>query len=225
MSVIVEVGDLRNLLQTLSAQREILEIEADALHSELTSPTIDNGPPAGLNSQDAPLIDDEGFPRGDIDIYDVINKRRRLKEISNDHKALMKRIEAVVAELFQSQSNINMNSAIIQQTINSSLPQIVSTSQPISKRIIAKIDEILEGSPAYSAGLKNGDELYSFGHIDNLEGNMLQQIPKLVGDSVGKPIPLSIRRDGEAMQIDIIPCTWSGRGLLGCRLLPIVHQR
>jgi hypothetical protein len=37
-------------------------------------------PPAGLTDS---LIDSEGYPRGDIDLFNVKNKRARLREINN----------------------------------------------------------------------------------------------------------------------------------------------
>jgi hypothetical protein len=37
-------------------------------------------PPAGMTNS---LIDSEGYPRGDIDIYNVKNKRARLRSVNN----------------------------------------------------------------------------------------------------------------------------------------------
>lgn len=48
------------------------------------------GPPIGI---DAPLVDAEGYPRADIDVYRARTLRRRFKEIQTDHRALEKRIE------------------------------------------------------------------------------------------------------------------------------------
>jgi len=47
------------------------------------------------------LVDDEGFPRADIDVWDVRVKRNRLACIETDHAELMKRIEEVVQQLHQ----------------------------------------------------------------------------------------------------------------------------
>ena len=57
----------------------LLEIEADAIHSELTSPGPNGEPPAGIND---PLVDKDDYPRGDIDIYNVKRKRQRLRVIN-----------------------------------------------------------------------------------------------------------------------------------------------
>jgi hypothetical protein len=72
----------------------LLEIEADAIFSELSSPRLKGEPTAGVKDS---VIDEEGFPQSVIDIYNVKNKRRRLEEIM----ALMKQIEEVVPKLLK----------------------------------------------------------------------------------------------------------------------------
>lgn len=77
-----EYDQLRKDLDSLLAQRDAFEIEADAIYSELTSPGLNGEPPAGIKD---PLVDSEGFPRGDLDIYNVRRKRQRLAELNYDH--------------------------------------------------------------------------------------------------------------------------------------------
>ena len=74
-----ELVRLKNELNTLTAQKEIIEIESDAIFSELMNIGLNGQSPAGITNS---LIDIEGFPRGDIDIYNVKNKRRRLRELN-----------------------------------------------------------------------------------------------------------------------------------------------
>lgn len=50
------------------AQRDAIEMEAEAIGSELTSPGPNGEAPAGLKSK---LVDKEGYPRSDIDIYRI----------------------------------------------------------------------------------------------------------------------------------------------------------
>jgi len=85
-------------LNMLLAQRDLLETEADAIGSELRSPGANGEPPAGIKE---PLVDKEGFPRGDIDIYRVRTLRGRLAVINTDHKELMKDIQKEVHALHQ----------------------------------------------------------------------------------------------------------------------------
>ena len=76
----------RERLSRLMAQRDALEAEADAIASELTSPGPEGQLPAGIKTL---LVDAEGFPRGDIDLFNVRNKRQRLAVINTDHKGVM----------------------------------------------------------------------------------------------------------------------------------------
>ena len=48
---------------------------------------------------DTPLVDSEGFPRADIDVFRARTLRKRFIEIQNDYKALQKKIERGLVEL------------------------------------------------------------------------------------------------------------------------------
>lgn len=45
------------------------------------------------------LVDNEGFPRADIDIYSVRVARQKVLRLQNDHKALMKMLELKLHQL------------------------------------------------------------------------------------------------------------------------------
>ena len=79
----------------LDNSRKALEAEAQAITDELTQPVIDGdgkkSKPMGVNT---PLVDEEGYPRSDIDIYRARGLRQRLNEIKYDHKLIMKQIES-----------------------------------------------------------------------------------------------------------------------------------
>ena len=57
------MSESRKQLQQLLAQKDALELEAEAIHSELTSPGPNGEPPAGIRET---LIDADGFPRGEF---------------------------------------------------------------------------------------------------------------------------------------------------------------
>ena len=82
------------LVLELDTKRRSLEAEAQAITDELTQPIVDEhgnrSRPMGL---DTPLVDEEGYPRSDIDIYRARDLRKRLNQIRYDHKAVMKQIE------------------------------------------------------------------------------------------------------------------------------------
>jgi hypothetical protein len=89
-------------LQALNAQRQAMESEAQAITNELTETPAntdgDGGPglPMGI---DTPLVDSDGFPRADIDVYRARSLRARLAEIRSDLQNLMKEIESHLQKL------------------------------------------------------------------------------------------------------------------------------
>lgn len=192
-------------LVELLAQRDALEIEAMAITSELTSPGPNGEPPAGVKD---PLVDAEGYPRGDIDIYEVRRKRQRLSVINTDHKELMKKLEKELqnnfAELPPSQPS------------SSKAPAAKDTLRPI-----AKLDQILPDSPAAAAGIMEGDMLLRMGHVTSKTNNAMREIPKLVGDNVNKALNVEVLRGIHVVELSLTPAVWGGRGLLGCHLSPL----
>ena len=89
MSAQMDCDDARSQLKELERQRLALEDEAAAIVSELDG--------LGVGLKDA-LVDAEGYPRADLDLYRyrVRSQRGRHATIRTDHKALMKRIEALL---------------------------------------------------------------------------------------------------------------------------------
>ena len=47
----------------------------------------------GMPGVSGPLVDDEGFPRGDIDLYAVRQARNKYVCAQTDHMEVMKKIE------------------------------------------------------------------------------------------------------------------------------------
>lgn len=65
---------LRKDLLMLEAQRDALELEADAIASELKSPGPNGEAPVGVRG---PLVDGDGFPLPGFDLFNVREKRHR----------------------------------------------------------------------------------------------------------------------------------------------------
>lgn len=212
-----DLKPLKDQLKSLVTQREMLEIEADAIHSELTSMGPNGELPPGLKGD---LIDEEGFPRNDIDLYNVRNKRRRLAEINTDHKALMKTVEALTSRIFEIARTTAAQVTTIATEDNSKDSTVRAANEPTTLVPIAILDVVLDRSPANLAGIRNGDFLLKFGDITATDPNALQSIARLVGNSVSRTIDLLIKRNDELIEISLIPKTWGGRGLLGCHLTP-----
>jgi len=88
-------------LLNIDKRRKALEEEAQAITDELTT-SIDGKPPMGVST---PLIDEEGYPRGDIDVYRARHLRKRLNEIRFDHSSLMKNMEGQMVHTAEAAQN------------------------------------------------------------------------------------------------------------------------
>lgn len=188
-----------------------------------------------------PLVDSEGFPRADIDVWDVRVKRGRLACIETDHGEIMKRIEKLVQEIHQeaklkgafctpasapatatSSSSTVATAPAPTQVVEEGKAQPPTTAPPRKHVVFALIDQVFRSSPAEEAGLKEGDLLVEFGSVDAENHANFSAIVQLVQDSVGRPIRVVVqRKEGTGsnyVTLSLTPHTWSGRGLLGCHL-------
>lgn len=132
----------------------------------------------------------------------------------------MKRIEEILPSMYE-----------LMNQLNPSIPE-VATSKPSkiggisieteALKPIAKLDEVLAGSPAAEGGVQENDLLLSFGPVNASSGSSpLNGIPDVVRQNVNQPINLVVKRGTDVVSLQIVPKTWSGRGLLGCHLTPI----
>lgn len=87
---------LRKTLASLDVQRNAIQIEADAIIAELMTPPEEGVEPMGL---DTPLIDEGGYPRGDIDVYRTRSQRNRFRVLKTDHKEIEGKIEALLIQV------------------------------------------------------------------------------------------------------------------------------
>lgn len=80
----------KQTLQHLDQKRQSLELEGQAIISELTAVPEGGGACMGI---DTPLVDQDGYPRADVDVYRARTLRQRLAVIRTDHQALMKQLD------------------------------------------------------------------------------------------------------------------------------------
>jgi len=91
-----EEASLRQSLAQADVQRRSMELEADAIYLELTTPPSEGVQPMGL---DTPLIDADGYPRGDIDLYRARDLRNRFRVLQTDHKEIEAKIQNLLLKL------------------------------------------------------------------------------------------------------------------------------
>ena len=87
---------LRTKLASLDVKRQSMEAEAEGIISELTTSDDPDVPPMGV---DTPLVDPDGYPRGDVDVYRARTLRHRLATLKTDHRSTVDEIERLLTEL------------------------------------------------------------------------------------------------------------------------------
>ena len=200
MAAQMDCDDARSQLKELERQRQALEDEAAAIVSELDG--------LGVGLKDS-LVDAEGYPRADLDLYRVRSQRGRHATIRTDHKALMKKIEALLPIAL----------AAPPEDARSTPPPARSVKPPPAPPSNApwcSITEVRMSSPAAEAGLRLGDLVVAFGDAISLD-----QVKPFVLGHVGRPFAVWVERGNNRVKLEMTARTWAGEGLLGCRLLPL----
>jgi len=194
----------REQVLRLITRKENIESEI----KELTQ-VLESQKDVGMNGA---LVDNEGFPRNDIDVYQVRHARHRIICLQNDHKSVMKDIEAGLHAV-HAQKRGDEDTPKVSENI-ASTDESSNLLQPF-----ARVDSVSSNSPAYHAGLLTGDLIISFGTVTSTNFRDLQNIAAVVQHSVGRSVSVTVRRESQKIRLSLTPNTWSGRGLLGCNIV------
>ncbi|XP_062591886.1 26S proteasome non-ATPase regulatory subunit 9-like [Saccostrea cucullata] len=187
-------------VKKLMKRKDEIEAEIKALLE-----VLDSQKGIGMNE---PLIDTEGYPRADIDVYTVRHTRHKVICLQNDHKAVMNEIEEGLykihaeARLQKEQNPTEEKSATVEEAHTRLSPFLT-------------VDKVDEGSPAYTCGLCVNDKVLKFGSVMSHNYQNLQNIATVVQHSKDKPLSLRILRGEKEYNLSLTPRAWSGRGLLG----------
>ncbi|CAJ1406959.1 unnamed protein product [Effrenium voratum] len=205
----------------LDQEKNRLEADIKNLYDYLTED--------GMPGISGPLVDEEGFPRGDIDLYAVRQARHKYAVAQTDHMEVMKKIEQAITAIHASTkvhvpregpADAKMEEDEPIPSADNVLLQVKLTAP------FATIDEVSDGSPAQTAGLRIGDQICRFGPVSLQDTGDLSAcfnaIRELVPRSVGTAINVTVLR-GEPparTELELVPQQWAGRGLLGCHMDP-----
>ncbi|XP_005989036.1 26S proteasome non-ATPase regulatory subunit 9 [Latimeria chalumnae] len=193
-------------VQLLVKKKDEIEAQIKAYYE-----VLDDQKGVGMNG---PLIDIEGYPRADIDIYQVRTARHNIICLQNDHKAIMKQIEEALHQLHAHEREKRAKDEAEAEA------EAMEVEQRLP-RPFAKVETITAGSPASMCGLQVGDEIIEFGSVNTQNFRSLQNIATVVQHSEGKPLSIAVIRGGQKMHLGMTPQRWSGRGLLGCNIVPL----
>jgi 26S proteasome regulatory subunit N4 len=154
--------------------------------------------------------------------------RNKLNCLKTDYKELMKQIEEGMISLHsQYKEEKEKNKKItMEPTQNKEIIQIIEVEKkPVKKRKtpFLNVNSIAEGSPAEESGLQVKDEISQFGEIEkkDIDTYGLKILSDYVQRNVNQKIKITITRKYQEMELEFIPKVWSGKGLLGCHIVPI----
>lgn len=199
-------------VQELIRRKEEIEAQIKANYDVLESQKD-----VGMNE---PLVDCEGYPRSDVDLYQVRTARHNIVCLQNDHKAVMKQVEDALHQLHarDKEKQARDMAEAQEEAVSRTLGQSEGLSPP---QAFAKVNSISPGSPASLAGLQVDDEIVEFGSVNTQNFQSLQNIGSVVQHSEGKPLNVIVTRRGEKHQLRLVPTRWAGKGLLGCNIIPL----
>ncbi|XP_015120213.1 26S proteasome non-ATPase regulatory subunit 9 [Diachasma alloeum] len=163
------------------------------------------------------LVDSEGYPRADIDVYQVRHARANIICLQNDHKALMKRIEAGLIEAHSVGRECLPESSASSSPRSAPVASVQDTSSPGEPFV--RVNLVSEGSPAEQAGLCVNDLITEFGSVNSQNFRSLKDIGDLVAHSLNKPVIVKVKRRSDYTVLTLVPKPWAGKGLLGCNII------
>ena len=221
--------DKREELLKLDKERKKLEEKIASLTEFL------NGP--GMPGVDGSLIDRDGFPKPGLDHVTIRTVRHDLICTQNDLKNLMEKIEKKMASYFEEINNKRSEENKEEPKNNIFNNKEEKTTDAVGedknkendmeqnmKEAFAKIVSVEIGSPAEEAGLKPEDHIINFNGVlyKGVSHNPLITLSEIVKNKIGEKIPVSIVRKNKdnilhMEKLNIIPHTWNGRGVLGCK--------
>ncbi|KAH8388510.1 hypothetical protein KR093_008211 [Drosophila rubida] len=171
-----------------------------------------------------PLIDSEGFPRNDIDIFQVRQARQTIICLQNDYKELMNQIQTELnkyhAEIATTDPELVNRASALELNSDNKRGAGGAVLIPVDTRVLVIVNLVSPNSPAEEAGLHVGDKILRFGSVNgnNFRDN-LAQIGELVRNMQNQNVQLKIKREQQLLDLVLVPKTWTGRGLLGCNIV------
>ncbi|XP_054851701.1 26S proteasome non-ATPase regulatory subunit 9 [Eublepharis macularius] len=202
VSKAVTVSDVQQLLK----KKDEIEAQIKAYYE-----VLEDQRGIGMNE---PLVDVEGYPRADVDIYQVRTARHNIACLQNDHKALMREVEQALHQLHAREKEKR------EKDEAEARAEARNRSQALPLPF-ARVSAITPGSPASMSGLQVDDEIVEFGSVNTHNFQSLQNIATVVQHSEGKPLSVAVIRGGERMRLGLTPKRWTGKGLLGCNIVPL----
>jgi 26S proteasome non-ATPase regulatory subunit 9 len=193
-----------------------------------------------------PLVDGEGFPRADLDVYAVRTARGQCARLQNDLRAAGAELDAALAALHAcgpeavaaalaaareeaaaAREEAAAAAAAAEGAATLREPAMAVAAAPVAAAsaaasAFAAVDAVAPDSPASAAGLRRGDRLVRVGGACSL-ATVAAEVRAHEGREMSVAV-LRARGDGEneELALTLVPRAWpGGQGLLGCHIVPL----
>lgn len=154
-------------------------------------------------------------------MHSVRIARTQIICLQNDLKELTKSIEAGLEKYFHESKETLTSTKLPPEVRGSSSSTSSTNSQPVENQTpIVVVNLVSPGGPAEEAGIQVRDLITAFGTITSSNFKDLAQIGDLVKSSQNQQVRVKFRRDNKTEELILVPKIWSGRGLLGCNVVP-----
>ncbi|KAI5989087.1 hypothetical protein EDD15DRAFT_2389156 [Pisolithus albus] len=181
----------RERARTLIAHKDAIEAEIGAQADILKANSCD---------MTTPLVDREGFPRADLDIYAIRRARTRIIELRNDLRDIY---------------DPSVTTSVSSTSASAEVASQPSSSVDEKLKPFARVDGVAPESPAAESGLRREDLIVKFGHLTR------SPLAELVSVSENRELAVQVLREGETLDLKFVPRKgWGGRGMLGCHIVP-----
>ena len=220
---------LRSELKQLYSKKTALEDEIKDIVEQLNTPISPTIEPVGLKGN---LVDKEGYPRNDVDVHKIRTLRNKYACLQTDHKTLMNTIENKLKQLMaiplsQQPTSTGRHPMPPNESDNTEQNKVKETEVEVKQHLVAflRVDKVDKGSPAEESGLNEGDLVLQFGEVvlqrEETGHQALRRVVTEVGNNIESQIEVTIQREMERKTIKLVPKQWDGRGVLGCKLIPL----
>ncbi|XP_058127499.1 probable 26S proteasome non-ATPase regulatory subunit 9 [Anopheles ziemanni] len=166
-----------------------------------------------------PLVDNEGYPRNDIDVAAVRHARRDIICLQNERSALYEQIHTALGAFHKQQKEKTVQSHNTpQHNQQHHEPMDVSESNSAKIRLpFITVQTVVPGLGADQAGLKAGDQILQMGSLSASNFKSMQQVKTILDNSAGRTVRLLVRKadSNDEAFVNIVPPK------LGIAFLPI----
>lgn len=155
---------------------------------------------------DQQLVDDQGFPRADLNIEEIRLARNRFVCTQNDHKAIMAKIESALHDLHKFKKGPSLPLKFQEPP----LEQVYADYKPI-----VTVTVVDPGSPADLSGLRVGDEVCRVEELTYKNYKSSVQLIEIISLKCDRSVEFIVRRPTETKLLKVHPKRWEGVGILG----------